>query len=151
MECDNVPIDGPDIATYNLPIQSGIVKDMNTLDSFRTIVMFIVFFIGCIFAYFLIPAAYLGLINIWIGRGYLDPSAKKQVVGTIDWTISGILVSISVSLMMAGIFGNPDAVNTSDSLLSGFIIGIIYILGFIIIQSKKLGGRFIEGVSYSYR
>jgi len=151
MECDNVPIGSDTVATYNLPIQSGLVKDMNTLDSFRTIVMFIVFFLACVFSYFLVPAAYLGLINQFIGRSYLDPETKKNRVTIIDWSISGIMIfGLSIPLILAGVFGDPNSTNTGDVLLSGIIIGIIYIIGFIIIQSKKLGGRFIEGVRYDY-
>jgi hypothetical protein len=151
MECDNVPIGSDTVATYNLPIQSGLVKDINTLDSFRTIIMFIIFFLACVFSYFLVPSAYLGLINLFIGNGYLDPDTKKSRVATIDWSISAIMIGgLSIPLILSGVFGNPDTMNTGDVLLSGIIIGIIYIIGFIIIQSKKLGGRFIEGVRYTY-
>jgi len=150
MECDNVPIGADTIAIYNLPIQSGLVKDMNTIDSFKTIVMFIVFFIACVFAYFLIPSAYLALINFFLGRKYLDPTAKKEWVATLDFRLSFVLIALSILLISIGAFGDPMSTNTGDVLLSGIIIAIIYIIGYVVIQSKKLGGRFIEGVRYDY-
>jgi len=152
MECDNVPIGSDTIATYNLPIQSGLVKDINTIDSFKTIVMFIIFFIACVFSYFLIPSAYLALINIYVGKRYMDPSAKKNVVYNIDLFISSVIIGFSILFLILGlgIFGNAGNSNTGDLLLTGIILSIIYIIGYVVIQSKKLGGRFIEGVRYDY-
>jgi hypothetical protein len=148
MECDNVPIGSDTIATYSLPIQSGLVKDINTLDTFKTIVMFIIFFIACVFSYFLIPSAYLALIGFVVGNRYMDPITKKKWVGWIDMGITAVLVGISIILMLGGTFGQSK--KSVDVLLSGVIIAIIYIIGYVIIQSKKLGGRFIEGVRYDY-
>jgi hypothetical protein len=152
MECDNVPIGSDTIATYNLPIQSGLVKDINTIDSFKTIVMFIIFFILCVFSYFLIPSAYLALINIYIGKKYMDPKSKKETVGKIDLFISSVLIGFSILFLIlgVGVFGNASNSNTGDLLLTGIILSIMYIIGYVVIQSKKLGGRFIEGVRYDY-
>jgi hypothetical protein len=152
MECDNVPIGSDTIATYNLPIQSGLVKDINTIDSFKTIVMFIIFFIVCVFSYFLIPSAYLALINIYIGKKYMDPKSKKETVGKIDLFISSVIIGFSILFLIlgVGVFGNASNSNTGDLLLTGIILSIIYIIGYVVIQSKKLGGRFIEGVRYDY-
>ena len=147
MECDNVPIGADTVATYNLPIYSGLVKDINTLDSFKTIVMFIIFFLSCVFCYFLIPTTYLAFIDFIMGNRYYDPNAKKQSVKWIDFGLTAFFVGMAIILIITGLSVKT---NSGDLILTGIIFGMIYLIGYIIIQSKKMAGRFIEGVRYDY-
>lgn len=149
MECDYVPIDSAEVATYSLPIQSGLIKDSNSMDSLRTSIMFVTFFIICVFAYFLIPTAYLALLSKLI-KDDADAAKKKKVVLYMDYVLSFVLGATGLILICVGAFSDPTKVdNTGDILLAGFAISIIYIISYIIIQAKKLGGGvFIPGVNY---
>jgi hypothetical protein len=79
MECDYVPIESAAVTTYSLPIQSSLIKDSNSMDSLRTTIMFVTFFIICVFAYFLIPTIYLAVLAKLI-KDDAAPEKKKKVV-----------------------------------------------------------------------
>lgn len=148
MECDYVPIDSDEVMTYNLPINSGYAKDQSTNTSFQTVVLFIVFFFISAFAYFLIPTVYSWFADK-IAQDGEDETDKKNRIFTMDCVLSGVLGGISIILIATGAFG-PDNPNNGDVLLSGFCIGIIYLIGYIIVQSKKSNDdNFIMGVDYT--
>lgn len=149
MECDYVPIDSPDVATYSLPIQSTLIKDSNSMDSLRTTIMFVTFFIICVFAYFLIPTVYLAIFSKLI-KDDATPEKKKKVVLYMDYVLSFLFGGVGLILICVGAFSDPTKVeNTGDILLAGFAISIIYIISYIIIQARKLGGGvFLPGVNY---
>lgn len=149
MECDYVPIDSAEVATYSLPIQSSLIKDSNTMDSLRTTIMFVTFFIICVFAFFLIPTIYLAVLAKLI-KDDAPPEKKKKVVLYMDYVLSFLLGGVGLILICVGAFSDPTKVeNTGDILLAGFAISIIYIISYIIIQARKLGGGvFIPGVTY---
>ena len=151
MECDYVPIDGGEVTTYNLPISSDLVKSGSMFSSLQTVILFIVFFFLCAMSYFIVPAMYLAVIYRVLGRSYLDQNEKRTRILWADIAISAILAGTAIILICVGTFAPPASVtNSGDILLSGFSIGIIYIISYIIIQAKKSGGRFIEGVKYDY-
>lgn len=150
MECDYVPIESAAVATYNLPIQSSLIKDSNSMDSLRTTIMFVTFFMICVFAYFLIPTIYLAVLAKLL-KPDTPPDKKKKVVLYMDYVLSFLLGGMGLILICVGAFSDPTKVeNTGDILLSGFAISIIYIISYIIIQARKLGGGvFIPGISYT--
>jgi hypothetical protein len=152
MECDYAPMDSDEaITTYNIPIQSSLIKDSNVLDSFRTLIMFMVFLLLCIFAYLIIPSIYLAVITKLLGSGLISGAEKKTLILYIDIAISAAFGITGLVLLCVGAFSDPDVVpNTSDILLSGFIISIVFIISYVVVQSKKLTGKFIEGVKYDY-
>lgn len=148
MECDYVPIDSEEVMTYNLPINSGVAKDQSTFNSLQTIVLFIVFFFISVFAYFLIPSVYSWFANKVVQSGE-DETDKKNRIFIMDCILSGVLGGLSAILIGVGAFG-PENPNNGDVLLSGFCIGIIYLIGYIIIQSKKTNDdNFISGIDYT--
>jgi hypothetical protein len=149
MECDYVPIESAAVTTYSLPIQSSLIKDSNSMDSLRTTVMFVTFFIICVFAYFLIPTVYLAVFSKLI-KDDAPPEKKKKIVLYMDYVLSFLLGGVGLILICVGAFSDPTKVeNTGDILLAGFAVSIIYIISYIIIQAKKLGGgTFIPGVTY---
>jgi len=152
MECDYVPIDGGEVAAYNLPVSSDLVKSNSTVHSLQTIIWFIVFFFLCMLSYFMVPAIYLGIVYRLLkmgGNEAISEDAKRKRIWWIDVTISGILGGIAFILICVGAFAPANKVtNSGDILLSGFCIGIIYIVSYIIVQSKKTSGDFIDGVDY---
>ena len=149
MECDYVPIESAAVTTYSLPIQSSLIKDSNSMDSLRTTIMFVTFFIICVFAYFLIPTVYLAILAKLI-KDDAPPEKKKKVVLYMDYVLSFALGGVGLILICVGAFSDPTKVeNTGDLLLAGFAVSIIYIISYIIIQARKLGGgTFIPGVTY---
>lgn len=161
MECDYVPVDSETVTTYSLPIQSSIIKDSSALDSLRTTIMFVVFFIVCVFSYFLIPVIYVAIAGyvvkskLFAKSGSTDaaanPDQKKNTILYMDYVLSFLLGGAGFILICVGAFSDPNSVkNTGDLLLSGFSLSIIYIISYIVIQSKKLSTpNFIEGVSYT--
>ena len=151
MECDSVPIDSPMVTSLQVPTGSGLITDIASFGSFRVIIMFLVFFFICAFGYIIIPVAYLALAYAAIGRSFLDQNSKRRRVMYMDYIISGVMLLISIILICIGALtpstSMPNA-NLGNILLSGFCILIIYIMGYTIIQSKKMSGKFIEGLSY---
>lgn len=155
MECDYAPMDSDEVVTtYNIPIQSSVLKDSKTFDSFRTLIMFMVFLMLCIFSYLIIPSVYLAVIAkllTAVGGNSISSGEKKTWILYIDIAISAVFGITGLILLCVGAFANPDEVkNTGDILLSGFIISIIFVISYIVIQSKKMTGKFIEGVKYDY-
>lgn len=148
MECDFVPIGSDTVATYSLPIMSGLVKDISTFDSYKTIIMFIIFFVVCGFSYMLVPAIYLAIVVRVFGQGFLDQSEKKARVLYTDYALSALLAGSGIIMIMIGVFSTVK--NAGDLILSGLTLCIIYAIGYVIIQSKKLAGKFIEGIKYEY-
>jgi hypothetical protein len=183
MECDYVPVDSETVTTYNLPIQSSIIKDSNALDSLRMTIMFVVFFLVCVFAYFLIPVIYVAIAGYVLrskiaasgtaalGTAALGTAASgrsasgraasgtapsrsasdlKKTILYMDYVLSFLLGGAGFILICVGAFSDPNVVkNTGDLLLSGFSLAIIYIISYIVIQSKKLSSpNFINGVNY---
>ncbi len=151
MECDYVPIDSEEVATYNLPVSSDLVKSSSMFNSMQTIILFIVFFFICVFAYLVIPVSYLALVGIWLKK--MAPpgsgSDKKDYVWYLDAIISILLGGTAFILVCVALF-TSNLPNANDVILSGFCLGIIYIIGYIVIQSKKMsGGTFIPGVDYN--
>jgi hypothetical protein len=164
MECDYVPVDSETVTTYSLPIQSSIIKDSTALDSLRTTIMFVVFFLVCVFAYFLIPVIYVAIAGYVLkskitqvsgtapsGAGPSRPALDaKKIILYMDYVLSFLLGGAGFILICVGAFSDPNVVkNTGDLLLSGFSLAIIYIISYIVIQSKKLSSpNFINGVDY---
>jgi hypothetical protein len=149
MECDYVPIDSESVATYSLPIQSSLIKDSNSLDTMRTTIMFVTFFIICVFAYFLIPTIYLAILSK-VFKDNTDGEKKKKTILYMDYVLSFLIGGTALILICVGAFSDPTKVdNVGDILLAGFSLSIVYIISYIIIQAKKLGGGvFIPGVNY---
>jgi hypothetical protein len=154
MECDYVPIESAAVTTYSLPIQSSLIKDSNSMDSLRTTIMFVTFFIICVLAYFLIPTIYLAILSKLIkddnASVKMSPVKKKKIVLYMDYVLSFVFGGTGLILICVGAFSDPTKVeNTGDILLTGFAFSIIYIISYIIIQARKLGGgTFIPDVNY---
>jgi hypothetical protein len=149
MVCENVDIGAEEVTTYNLNIDSSILKQSATMDSFKTIMMFIVFLFICAFSYMIIPSVYLMMIKRIMERSKPAGMDVKQFVFLVDIFISILLGLTGFILICFGAFSKPGEVeNQGDVLLAGFVISIIYIISYIVIQSKKMTGPFVPGVDY---
>jgi len=150
MVCENVEIDSDEMITsYNLPINSPILKEYGTVDSFKTMVMFIVFFFVCVFSYLIIPPVYLMIIKKIVDRSKPSGMGEKDFIFYIDFVICLLLGGTGFILLCIGALSKPGKVeNQGDVLLSGFVISIIFIISYIVIQSKKMTGPFIPRVDY---
>jgi len=150
MVCENVEIDSDEtITSYNLPINSPILKEYGTVDSFKTAVMFIVFFFVCVFSYLIIPPVYLMIIKKIMDRNKPTGMGEKDFIFYIDFLLSFILGGTGLILIGIGALSKPGEVkDQGDVLLAGFIISLIFIISYIVVQSKKMTGPFIPRVDY---
>lgn len=150
MVCENVDIDSDEMITsYNLPINSPILKEYGTVDSFKTAMMFIVFFFVCMFSYLIIPPVYLMIIKKIVDRSKPNGMGEKDFIFYIDFILCFLLGGTGFILICVGALSEPGKVeNQGDVLLSGFVISLIFIISYIIIQSKKMTGPFIPRVDY---
>jgi len=141
MECDYVPIDGEEATSYNLPIVSGIVQDQAANSSLRTMIMFILFILFMGISYTIIPTAYMYTAKIIfevmeVGE---SPEDQKSQLKSINIGLSVLIAGTAIILFFigAGVFGNTDNIpNASLLLLIGMSLGIFYMIGYIILQSK---------------
>jgi hypothetical protein len=150
MVCENVEIDSDEtITSYNLPINSPILKEYGTVDSFKTAVMFIVFFFVCVFSYLIIPPVYLMIIKKIVDRSKPSGMGEKDFIFYIDLLLCFILGGTGFILICVGALSEPGTVkDQGDVLLAGFVISLIFIISYIIIQSKKMTGPFIPRIDY---
>ena len=153
MECDYVPIDSEEIASYystpvsggtiSMPLSSNIIADAGSNNSMKTIISFMVFAVLCGVAYTIVPDSYLFLVRLVIGKGYISKQGEVNRIYWLDLIISILLGGVSVLLIYLGAFGNY--ANSGSLLSTGLTLGIFYTLCYIIIQSKKMDNNFLPG------
>jgi|TARA_Y100000389_G_scaffold204691_1_gene258911 hypothetical protein len=156
MECDYVPIDSEEVASYystpveggtvSMPLTSGIVAEAGTNNSLKTIISFMVFAVLCGIAYTIVPDCYLFLVRLIIGKGYISSQGEVNRVFWLDLFLSIAIGGTAITLICIGAFGNPASIpNTGVLLSTGLTMGIFYTLCYVIIQSKKMGDNFLPG------
>jgi hypothetical protein len=142
MECDYVPIDSEEVATLNMPLSSNAIKTGGAASSIQTILLFIIFFFSFYFSYLILPEAYSALAKRFIGNNVSSDAGKAKIY-QMDLIVSAIFIFFSVMLIWYGATANVS--NSGDYLLAGFSIGMIYTIGYTIIQSKKVNNNFPLG------
>ena len=128
MECDYVPIDSEEVASYSLPLVSGVVEQGGAQNSMKTIMMFIVFSLLTAFAYLIIPRSYLYLVHL------ITSQYSANYIYYLNIAISTIFIGLSIIFILHGAFS--DTTSSNYYLTTGFTLGILYMLGYVIIQSK---------------
>lgn len=132
MECDYVPIDSEEVATYNLPIASGLVQDQSANQSLKTMVMFILFILFTMIGYTIIPTAYYYTVkNIF---EYLEIIESKDQTAYEKKISTALAVITSLVALISLLYGM--GYDSSSMLLFGMCLGIFCMLGIIIIKSK---------------
>ena len=129
MECAYSTDHPENITTYNVSMKDEILGEKNVLDIFKTISLFIVFLLVCVVGYIFVPVLYATLVNIILK--YAQTSDKKNYVRKINVGLSAIFI-ITFSILLYIGFSNSD----NNFKLYGIIIGIIFTISYIIIQTK---------------
>ena len=130
MECDYVPIDSADIESqsFELPIQSGIVKQGAAQDSLKTMFMYILFLLFTGLSYTIIPISYkYALKLVFDFNGDVQQPGRIKTMGKFDLITRIVLIILIVLFFALG----------EQYILYGIIMTIITLLGYIIISSRK--------------
>lgn len=146
MECEYVPLDSEEVAAYNLPLASDILENQSNQNSMKTIMTFIVFAILCGIAYAIVPDSYLFLVRMALGKGFKSPQQEVNRIFWLDVIMSSVILITAVTLIMVGAFANPQTTpNTGTILTAGLTMAILFVLCYIIVQSKKQNPNFLPG------
>ena len=145
MECDYVPIDSEEVAAYNLPLASEVLTESGNNSSIKTIMMFMIFAVLCGIAYSIVPSVYLYLVELVLGHTYMTSYSANQRIYRLDLFISVLFCVPAVVLICVGAFGDPQKIpNTGTLLTTGLTLAIFYTLCFVIVESKKSSGTFLN-------
>lgn len=136
MECDYVPLDSDEVSTYNLPVGSGLVQDNAAYNSLRTMLMYILFLIFTGLMYTLIPTIYIYMLKFMFNfTETKTPPAQRSQMGKFD---GFMIVFCSILVLLFIVIGSTsDASYAPQLLLYGVVLGILVLLGYIVITSKK--------------
>ena len=63
----------------------------------------------------------------------------------MDLILSGRFIITALVLIYVGAFAD-NIKNSGDILISGFCVAIIYTIGYIIIQAKKMDKKFLDNI-----
>lgn len=137
MECDYSPLGSfADTATVlSVPISS--VSDMNADQSFRQIIMFLVFLVALVVFYFIIPPLYQMIIWKLANN---DVNAMCNVMNYFDYGYNIIFGLLWFILLMVGVTSTDK--NASNVLYSGIIIGVVHLITFGTISVSKYSPNF---------
>ena len=146
MECEYVPLDSEEVAAYNLPLASDILENQSNQNSMKTIMTFIIFAILCGIAYAIVPDSYLFLVRMALGKGFKSPQQEVNRIFWLDVILSSVIMITAITLIMVGAFANPQTTpNTGTILTAGLTMSILFVLCYIIVQSKKQNPNFLPG------
>ena len=137
MECDYVPIDSSEeVATYSLPVGSGLVQENAAYNSLKTMMTYIMFIIFTALSYMMIPYTYTFLLQqvFKYTQTKLDVEREKTMK-TFDMGATFTMAFLASLLIIMGATTGYDF--SPSMLLYGVIIGILVLLGIIIVNSKK--------------
>ncbi len=140
MECDYVPIDAEEVTSYNLPVASGLIQDQSANQSLKTMVMFILFIIFMGLSYTIIPTAYLYTAKVIFD--FTKTRLATEQTDQLKSVNTGLTVLIAGTALIllfsgAGVFGDTTNMpNAGLYLLIGMSLGIFYMIGYVILQSK---------------
>jgi hypothetical protein len=93
-------------------------------------------------AYVIIPSAYVFLAKLLYGDGFVTTAQKQKYIRTLDMALTALFGVIPVILVLVGSFS--DLSSAGSLLLGGITMGILYTIGYIIIQSKQMDSAFIS-------
>lgn len=139
MECDYVPIDSDEVATYNLPVSSGLVQDSSANNSLKTMMMFIVFILLAVVCFSIIPFSYVFLLQfVFSFSEVVNPIEQRQTMNRVNQILVVILGLIAGYCLYIGVLGDPNVYpNYATYLLYGILICVIMLVSYLIIESKK--------------
>jgi hypothetical protein len=139
MECDYVPIDSDEVATYNLPVSSQLVQDSAAHDSFKTMIMFIIFILLAIACFTVIPASYVFFLGyVFKYSNSKTPDDQRKMMTKINQIIVILFSIVIIQCFYIGVFADPEQYpNYAQYLLWGIILSVIIGVCYLIMESKK--------------
>lgn len=135
-------VEGGDINTYNIPIDSYLTGQQKQLDLMKTSTDLFLFIIGAIVAYFAIPALYKKMIIDYINK---ESRKNGDVTNTLtrirSADIAILLLFITAGVVMLSLGG----VNNDHGLIIGGSFLLIFLfLATTLIQSKKTDDNYMK-------
>ena len=139
MECDYVPIDSEEVASYNLPVSSQLVQDSSATNSLKTMVMFIIFILITMTCFSVIPAAYIFILQFVFNYSQsVNPIDQKHMMNKFNQIIMIIFGIVILGCFYIGVFANPDSYpNYAQYLLWGIVLSVVIGVCYLILESKK--------------
>ena len=139
MECDYVPIDSQEVATYNLPVSSQLVQDSSAQNSFKTMIMFIIFIFIAIACFSVIPAAYVFLLGFLFNfTNTVNPMDQRSMMNKINQVFVIIFGIAIIQCFYIGVFASPESYpNYAQYILWGVILSVLLGVCYLIMESKK--------------
>jgi hypothetical protein len=136
MECDYVPL-GMDQVTTMMQVPIGNVSDLDSEQSFRQIILFLVFLAFIVFFYFVIPPIYKMIL--WkVAENKQNEMCK--VMKYFDWAILIIFSLLWFILGWVGVFSTDS--NASNVLHAAIVIGVMHFITWGTIMTSKLNPNF---------
>jgi hypothetical protein len=119
------------IQTYNVPINSEFSEEQGELNFMKSSVNFIMFFIGMIFCYTIIPFVYKYAVIDKINK-FVSLSLKTKKNKSVDILIAIVTIVTAFIFLIYGYKTN----NYKYKMVT-IVFAVIYLLSFAIIQIKK--------------
>ena len=137
MECEYAPegINSPEVKFMQMPV--GSIEDLKSEQSFRQIVLFLVFILFLMLAYFVIPPLYTMII--W-KLSENNVNVMCTTMSRVDWGYNILLFLLWIILIIAGMKSKED--NASDVVYSGLIIFMIHAITLGTITVSKFSPNF---------
>ena len=136
MECDYVPL-GMDQVTTMMQVPIGSVSDLDSEQSFRQVILFLVFIIFLLAFYFVIPPLYKMLLWKLANN---DQNALCNVMKYLDLGYNIILGVLWFILLWVGVTSKDS--NAPNVLNSGIIIGVMHLIIYGTIMVSKYNPNF---------
>jgi len=136
MECDYVPL-GMDQVTTMMQVPIGSVSDLDSEQSFRQVILFLVFLVFILAFYFVIPPLYKMLLWKLANN---DQNAMCNVMKYLDYGYNIVLGVLWFILLWVGITSKDS--NAPDVLNSGIIIGVMHLITYGTVTVSKYNPNF---------
>lgn len=121
---------GAQDANLTIPLKGLYTPNDATNSVTRTAINFMTFVLVLVFTYVMAPIIYNDFI---IGLIELTDQSKMNRIRSIDVYMSALFIMATFSLISMGI-----KKNNPNSTIMGFFLGLFFVIGFVIIQSKKM-------------
>lgn len=134
IDCNPTGVSEEEIKTYSLPIFSEMTGAKGQLDFMKTTVNFFVFVILIGLVYFTMPMLYKSIvIDIVKKDAAVDKNGQCTRIKSIDYFISLLFLLTIITCFFKGFSSDQ-----TELLTTGLFLFVIYILSFVLIQSKKI-------------
>ena len=130
IDCQPTGETAENIATYNLPINSNLMNDINKSDFMKTTINFFLFLIVCFAEYMVVPIWYKSFIMDMIHSGGAGDEVSR--LKAVDIFLCIFIFTFSISLSIDGI-----KTKNVDQTTVGVMSFILLIVSMIIMINKK--------------